>query len=338
MKLSIIIPYYNNGNYFKRCFDSLLQQELKSDEFEIIVVDDGSTEDTGRLLSYIEKHDNIRYIRQENAGPGAARNRGLDVAQGEYVFFCDSDDFIAENVLGSLYQIACNNKLDMLFHNRIHLKEGESAKQNKRNFEKIEIFPSGKHYFGSIEGYIKSGPTFYIINRLFIERNKLRFPNFIVTEDTAFYIDALLSAGHVAVVDVDVYYYVIYPNSLLHGVGPKKFTGRYLDNIYQFIQKVSIVIGSVDPDILPKGCLENLKRLRNDKTIKMLSCIYKNCPFPTILRYTSKLKKLGAFPVDMYGNKSLVIRIMNSSFLWYLFIVLIGILPLNLRMKIFYRS
>lgn len=335
MKLSIIIPYYNNGNYFKRCFDSLLQQELKSDEFEIIVVDDGSTEDTGRLLSYIEKHDNIRYIRQENAGPGAARNRGLDVAQGEYVFFCDSDDFIAENVLGSLYQIACNNKLDMLFHNRIQINDGDSINEHRRNFGKIDFYPSGKHYFGAINGYIKSGPTFYIINRLFIERNKLRFPNGIITEDTAFYIDALIVAGPVAVVDVDVYYYVTYSNSLYHGGGRKKQSVRYVENIFQFINKISRIINDAETSSVPNGFLGNLERLRNDKTIMMLACVYKDFSISTNLKYTNKLRQLGAFPVKRYENKSIVVKIMNSSFLWYLFIMAIGVLPSNMKTKLF---
>lgn len=87
-KVSVIIPTYNRGEFIGKAIDSVLKQTYTN--YEIIVVDDGSTDDTRKVVkSYGKK---VRYIYQENKGPSAARNRGINAAKGEYVAFLDSDD------------------------------------------------------------------------------------------------------------------------------------------------------------------------------------------------------------------------------------------------------
>jgi glycosyltransferase involved in cell wall biosynthesis len=115
VKLSVIIPYYNGEKWIAKCLDSLLHQDLGEDEYEIIVVDDGSTKSSEVLKNYVQSHQNIHYILQENKGVSAARNKGLSIAEGEFIFFCDCDDFITEDVLGRLYDIAKSNDVDLLF-------------------------------------------------------------------------------------------------------------------------------------------------------------------------------------------------------------------------------
>lgn len=98
--LSIIVPVYNVEKYLRDCLDSLLMQDLSENEYEIICVNDGSTDSSPAILDeYAEKHANVRVIHKQNGGVSSARNRGLVEAIGEYVWFVDSDDCIASNCL-----------------------------------------------------------------------------------------------------------------------------------------------------------------------------------------------------------------------------------------------
>ncbi len=99
--LSIIVPVYNAEKYISTCLDSLLEQDIDKSNYEIICINDGSTDSSLSILqSYSQKHPNIRLIDKPNGGVASARNLGLEVSQGQYVWFIDADDWIARNCLG----------------------------------------------------------------------------------------------------------------------------------------------------------------------------------------------------------------------------------------------
>ena len=103
--ISIIVPVYNKENYLHKCINSLLNQNY--DNFEIILVNDGSKDNSGRICDEYAKKDNrIKVIHKENGGVSSARNRGLDEASGMYIMFCDSDDFVNEEFCSSLINLA----------------------------------------------------------------------------------------------------------------------------------------------------------------------------------------------------------------------------------------
>ena len=147
MKLSIIVPIYNVALYLRKCVDSLLAQDIT--DYEIILVDDGSTDDSGAIADEIVKEamgngqwaiDNesnrqspiansptLRVIHQENAGLSAARNTGIAVAQGEYIMFVDSDDYLQPNVLGALMEQVERDNLDVLRFRYQNVRESGEA-------------------------------------------------------------------------------------------------------------------------------------------------------------------------------------------------------------------
>ena len=125
MKLSVIIPYYNSEKYIYPLLESLLDQGFQKDEYEIIVVDDGSPNDVSRLREFCDKSDTIKYVRQENGRQSKARNNGISKATGEYLYFFDSDDCIRKDVLSRICDIASQNELDILYFNRVIVKEKE---------------------------------------------------------------------------------------------------------------------------------------------------------------------------------------------------------------------
>ena len=105
-EISVIIPVFNTEQYLDRCLDSVLGQDLE--DLEVICVDDVSTDGSAALIQRRARKDSrLRYIRQEvNAGPGQARNRGIDAATGRYVYFLDSDDWIEPDLLSRMLRMA----------------------------------------------------------------------------------------------------------------------------------------------------------------------------------------------------------------------------------------
>ena len=100
MKLSIVVPVYNVERYVAECLDSLLEQGLSDSDYEILCVDDGSTDRSGGIAEdYARRYRQVAVIHQGNRGLSAARNTGIRAAAGEYVYFIDSDDLLERGVL-----------------------------------------------------------------------------------------------------------------------------------------------------------------------------------------------------------------------------------------------
>lgn len=117
MKLSIIVPIYNADKWLKRCVESLLNQGIDTSEYEILLIDDGSKDGSLAIAKDLAAvNSNIRVFTQPNAGPGAARNRGIDNAKGQYLMFVDADDYLKPNSLPHILNLAISNKLDLCFY------------------------------------------------------------------------------------------------------------------------------------------------------------------------------------------------------------------------------
>ncbi|MBG9366828.1 SP_1767 family glycosyltransferase [Streptococcus sp. NLN64] len=124
--ISIIIPVYNVSSYLRRCMDSILKQTYR--HFEVILVNDGSTDGSALICQdYVTQDSRVRLIHQENQGPSAARNRGLQVAQGEYVTFIDSDDFVEDTYLELLYRSLVKNDSEISICNFTSFNEERQA-------------------------------------------------------------------------------------------------------------------------------------------------------------------------------------------------------------------
>lgn len=114
-KLSLVIPMYNVELYIERCLNSCINQNLSPNEYEIIVINDGSKDNSLSIVEKIvQKYTNIHVISQINGGLSSARNTGLKNARGKYIWFIDSDDWIEPNVLKTLYDAASQNDVDIL--------------------------------------------------------------------------------------------------------------------------------------------------------------------------------------------------------------------------------
>lgn len=146
--VSIIIPVYNVEKYIERMLATIVKQTYKS--LEIILVDDGSTDSCGKICDEWAKKDNrIVVIHKKNGGLSSARNVGINIARGEYLFFCDSDDYISKNCVEYLYNTICNNQADIVVGNYI---ETSLDNQGFNIYKVDEHVLSGKQAIKEIYG------------------------------------------------------------------------------------------------------------------------------------------------------------------------------------------
>ena len=114
-KISVIIAAYNAEEYLSETLDSIFLQTMNDSEYEVIIINDGSSDSTLDILnSYKQTYSNLIIIDKENGGPSSARNAGLDIAKGEYVFFFDADDILEGDALSTMYETASEKQADLL--------------------------------------------------------------------------------------------------------------------------------------------------------------------------------------------------------------------------------
>lgn len=205
MKVSVIIPVYNSERYLHVCLDSVLGQTLK--DIEVVCIDDGSTDGSAALLAeYASRDTRIRVLTQVNAGQGAARNRGLELAQGEYVYFLDADDELAEtDALGFLVEKMTVNRLDLLFFDAetrydIGCKTSAinaASYARRREYYDVTDGP-GLFVAMSRHGEFSVSPCLFIASREFLFKREIRFPVGVRYEDNPFTLSAILAAERVA--------------------------------------------------------------------------------------------------------------------------------------------
>lgn len=213
MNISVIIPVYKVEKYLRRCLDSIVNQNLP--EFEIICIDDASPDRCGEIVrEYQSKYSNIRLLQNhKNIGLSSSRNRGLDEANGKYVMFVDSDDYIRKDTLRILYNRMERDKLDVLYFNKRYIFDANwpfTHKQNyNRRFGENETL-SGKEMFTKFhlaDSFKSMNAYTQFFRRKFLVENKLRFYDGIVHEDFLFYFLCAMKAERTGNFDRVFYYY-----------------------------------------------------------------------------------------------------------------------------------
>lgn len=235
MFLSIIIPAYNAGNYINQCIESCLQQDIPTSEYELIIIDDGSTDDTANILFQLaKKHTNITVYTQNNAGPSAARNLGITKATGKYIWFIDADDTIEPYSLKKICHTIKTNQLDSLCilwdlrnpnNEQLPPTPGFLPKQSKK-------VCSGISFLNQYAGY-GLFTTVFIHKRNTIINNHIYFNEEIkMSEDSIFNINILVHTKSILVLNQIIYHYFQYNNSLANNI-----THKWLENQYNTIKE-----------------------------------------------------------------------------------------------------
>ncbi|MDO5841812.1 MAG: glycosyltransferase [Methanobrevibacter ruminantium] len=279
-KVSVILPVYNVGNYLNDSLNLLLNQTLN--DIEIICVNDGSTDNSLLILEdFSLKDSRIKIINQENMGAGIARNNGMNIAQGEYIYFIDADDIVTIDILEKLYYNAINNDSDFVLFKVAKFNEKE-INYNSPIYDLEKIFPGAdfnNFIFSALD--IKQNvlnvafaPWTKFYKREFLEKNKLEFPDIYSYNDILFHVKSMLMSSKISFVPEFLYFYRLdNPDSITND--PKK---HY--NIFS-------VIKSVEDFLIKEDFMEFYK---NEFELFKLIQISRHMVFPVSEKYFYEAK------------------------------------------------
>ena len=237
-KVSIIIPIYNVEQYLARCLDSVINQTHK--EMDIICVNDCSPDNSSHILEkYAKKDARIKIVnREKNGGLSAARNSGMDVACGEYMFFLDSDDWIDPDYIESCLAAALKSNADIVINNSLKSVVGDT--------ETIYHHPAyqGKNIDGvfwnpreSVADILCTG-CLKFVKTSFIEEHHLRYPEGLVMEDLYFQHISFAYANSVYTFNGPFYYYFKREESIINTDPNKDITQiRVLSAVFDYFKE-----------------------------------------------------------------------------------------------------
>lgn len=313
--ISVIIPVYNVENYLRECIDSVLKQTYKN--LEIILVDDGSTDSSGKICDeYAEKDSRITVIHKKNEGPSKTRNTGLKNANGKYIYFLDSDDYITEDAIETLVLTAESNQADLVFFDAFSFSDdGSDVKQGytvkgtyeaKSGYETLTELHKNKDYHCAI--YL------LFINHQLLKENNITFlESAYCSEDMLFTYQVYCSAKKAVQCKKTMYHRRYRPNSIVTSKKSERHF-RSCRDVFEKVWEYSESIGKTGDYMATEytvrcafNALDTYKRLSNDDK-RICKKEYKNLK--------KNILSCGAF-----GNAALKMRCHGKIF-WFIYKIL----------------
>lgn len=241
MKISLITCVYNSEKYLETCLQSIQKQSFK--DFELIIINDGSNDGSKKIIEkYVNDNSNFYLYDQDNKGQAVARNRGIELAKGEYIVFVDSDDELLENYLLNLSK-AISNKVDLGF-SRVRRIFEKKPNILEKKFKYIHTYEGNKTSIyddPSILIKITNAPYAKIIRRQFLLDNKIKFYPNRLYEDLLFTQSILLSNPRLMYIDDDSYLYYVHSGTSMTGNGKRAFEMLdVFDSVLQFAKSKGI--------------------------------------------------------------------------------------------------
>ena len=221
--VSIIIPVYNAENYLVHCLESVAKQTYSN--IEVILVDDGSTDDSAHICdSYASNDKRFVVIRKKNVGPGKAREDGIKISKGEYIAFVDADDYIEENMIERLVEVAKQGYDIVQSGYRIVTVDGEIIKSVKLKPLVITGQKECATYYAS-----QKDVTNFLWNKIFSRKlfKGIEYPKLYAGEDSCVLTQLYAYASSIINIEDQLYYYVMTPDSLCR----QPFSNKRLGNI-----------------------------------------------------------------------------------------------------------
>lgn len=310
-KISVIVPIYNVEQYVIRTLDSLVNQSLR--DLEFIVVDDGSTDNSYEICkAYAEKDDRIKLLRKKNEGVSSARNYGLKFVESEYVAFMDSDDYIDNKMLETLYSYVLKYKLDTIFCS-FYYQKSSGTFIRKQETMKYECFDTSNSIVDFLMNMVGSKPENKHTSKYFmtvwrglystniIKTNNICFRNFKYSEDLVFNFDYLINAKKVGIIPDCLYFYCWNGKSLSNSYNNNRFKIDF--TVYEYllsnVEKLNLldykvyldkfillrvrldIMENIGPSISCKDSLNKIHEILSSKKLReaIKDYPYKKLPF-----------------------------------------------------------
>lgn len=216
--VSIIVPIYNVEQYVNRCVDSILAQTYGN--IEVILVDDGSTDKSRERISVYNNDSRCKVIYKDNGGASSARNVGINLAKGEYIYFIDADDYIDSVAVETLLRLILKENADFCCY-RFYIDDGDSVRVGGKNYTTTELHNRSDIIIDAFVGKnIKVSPVLKFFSSYFIKNNGIRFYEGVIYEDYLFTLICAMHANKVVFLDKALYYVYERSNSVSRSVNP----------------------------------------------------------------------------------------------------------------------
>lgn len=246
LALSIIIPVFNGEKYIERCVKSVFDQGLDVKKFEILLIDDGSSDNSMLIIKkLVRNHTNINFLQQANKGPGAARNLGMKEATGDYIYFIDCDDYLIRGAFNNILELAQSNDLDVLgFGSKAVFDDQDYENETKFNF-KIENpldIQNGCNFIAHHN--FQNEVWWYLTKRAYIEKTELTFPEGRMLEDVAFTAKLLIQAKKISYIPFKIHCYFRHSESILTISEPthyQKLIDDYEKAVFDYEKVITLV-------------------------------------------------------------------------------------------------
>lgn len=289
--VSIIIPCYNVEKYVEECINSVIAQDYEN--WECILINDGSKDNTLGIISRFDSQEiRIRLITQENLGLSATRNKGIDHANGEFLFFLDSDDILSNDAISTLVSSFQNNDIITGIITASTFSNGTIIKGEQLHHLKEGAITFENNRFEVLRRTMETGLTPVAQNRLyrkdFIDKNGIRFKSGILHEDELWFFETMLLAKDVKFLNAETYFYRIdNEDSITKNVGDRNLES-YIQVMEEIIKKYGqheqfSIIASWYAVYMKKIFLDFAIRDRSklsDQIISRLEVALKDCYVP----------------------------------------------------------
>ncbi|WP_408047619.1 glycosyltransferase family 2 protein [Tenacibaculum crassostreae] len=322
--MSIIIPVYNVSDFLEECIESIITQDVDSEVYEIVLVNDGSTDNSEEVCRKLsDKCYNIKFITQKNQGQSSARNKGVSLAKGKYIYFIDSDDFLLKKSFSLIFNRIIKGDLDFIGF------EYERAKTRFKGLKddlKLNLKCKGSGLNILKEYNYNNGPCWYIIKKELL--NNLKFEENRLCEDGLFTTELLLKVQKGEIYSNKIYGYYVNPNSTVNNSNDKRLRKMNEDMFFaatkfsQFINKLNT------EDKLNKGVFFRLKDRQESYTFFAIVRFLKSRRrYKEVKPFLKELKNLDypAYPIKVFDGykikkNQLLIELFNSKTCLYFMI------------------
>lgn len=326
MRLSIVVNMYNTALYMPKCLDSLLNQDIPSSDYEIILVNDGSTDNSLELAEkYLAKSQEIenwpifKIVNQENKGLAAARNAGIDVAGGKFLCFVDPDDYIEKNSLNELLSKMEDKNLDILRFNYQKVDEEYNSMQDspsEANFNYSEGVMTGKEFLVNRLG-IACYVWAYIYRLDLIRKNDIRFIETCYFDDTPWLPRVLIKAERVECVPVRHQFYLQRQGSMVRTQSIESIK-RKVDGQIKLVSLLKEQMQGLDSFVL-----RWYKKMLSHTVLSLLTSVAVSIYYEKN-EYINKIKELNILPLSANGlekNKRIKCCLINISPIFFCWLI-----------------
>lgn len=317
LKLSIVVPVYNVERYLSRCLESLLNQKLTEEDYEIIIVNDGTKDNSMSIVNdFALQHKNIVVFEQENKGLSGARNTGVNIAKGKYIYFIDSDDYVAANTLHKVLSIIEKNNLDLLGFSTQTTESLtlEQTETDVSNLDDIHI-QNGLDYMAT-HNYMNN-VWWYFIRRDFLLDTGITFIEGVMLEDGIYTAELFSKAKRMSYTPIDIYRYVQHNSSIMHNKSEAHYN-KLIEDFEHIIFKFSDLVHSIQQKHPEHPSLRRLSARKESYVFFLIARIVQsNLPFHYLEAVLDRFKKIDVYPISKFiseDNNGLQFKILTFIF------------------------